>query len=88
MTPQEKYENDPEFHMMVDFLEHQIIKAQYSPSELREMVILACIHYESHHIKDWFITLSTDIEEAFMKLDEWRKTTDNDSLHGTGKPGP
>jgi hypothetical protein len=46
MTPDERYQHDPVFRQMVDLLEIQIREATYTPSELRQAVILAAIHYE------------------------------------------
>lgn len=45
-TPEEKYNNDVEYHHLVDYLECLIVKAHFTPSELREACILATIHYE------------------------------------------
>ena len=35
-SPREKYMNDPEYHQLVDMLEHFVDRAQFTPSELRE----------------------------------------------------
>jgi len=50
-SPQEKYENDPSYRALVEMLESFIHKCQYSPSELREAALLACIRYESLTIR-------------------------------------
>lgn len=39
----ERYHRDPAFARLVDTLESLIYKAEYTPSELREAVILAAI---------------------------------------------
>lgn len=46
LTPEERYQNDPAFHMLVDWLERAIHQAQYTPSELRDAALLAAVHYE------------------------------------------
>lgn len=51
-TPEEKYFHDPAYARMVDILEMLIREGQFTPSELREMVIFACTRYELHR-KDW-----------------------------------
>lgn len=45
-TPRDKYMNDPEYHSLVRMLESFIEGARFTPSEMREAVILACINYE------------------------------------------
>lgn len=45
-TPEEKYKSDPEYHALVDTLESFVHKTQFTPSEIRECAMLACIHYE------------------------------------------
>jgi hypothetical protein len=46
LSPDERYLRDPMFRALVDVLEAQIHNAQYTPSELREAVILAATRYE------------------------------------------
>jgi hypothetical protein len=47
LSPDERYRRDPHFRVLVDVLEHHIREANYTPTELREAALLACIHYES-----------------------------------------
>ena len=51
-TPREKYMNDPEYHHLVVMLEQFIERARFTPSELREASILACINYEMRHVRE------------------------------------
>ena len=46
MTPKEKYMNDVQYRVLVDTLLAHIEKCLYTPSEMREAAILACILYE------------------------------------------
>jgi|LGOV01.1.fsa_nt_gb hypothetical protein len=46
-----RYRTDSMFHMLVDTIESQIYNGYYTPSELREAVILASTHYEVHCAK-------------------------------------
>lgn len=46
-TPQEKYNNDPKYRMLVDTMENLIHQAEFTPSEVREAAMFACIQYES-----------------------------------------
>lgn len=45
-TPKEKYLNDNHYRTMVDMMVSCIDKCNFTPSELREMAILASIIYE------------------------------------------
>ena len=45
-TPEEKYNNDPQYRQMVQVFEGLIAKADFTPSELREMVMFSCIRRE------------------------------------------
>jgi len=68
-TPKEKYMNDPEYHQLVDMLEQFIERARFTPSELREAAVLACINYEMRHVRN--ITIDPRTEEAFRILDDF-----------------
>lgn len=68
-TPAEKYMNDPHYHRLVDTLEHFINQAQFTPSELREAAILACINYETKRVRTMVIDPATC--EALRILDEF-----------------
>ena len=50
-TPEEKYNNDPEYCGMVDSLVSYIEGHKFTPSEMREMVMFACIRYEQLQTK-------------------------------------
>ena len=47
-TPQERYENDTDFHALVQIIYTWIEKCQYTPSEVREAAMLAAILYEQN----------------------------------------
>lgn len=68
-TPREKYMNDPEYHQLVCTLESFIERAQFSPSELREAAVLACINYEMRHVRER--TIDPRTAEALRVLDEF-----------------
>ncbi|HRP76262.1 MAG TPA: hypothetical protein PKZ27_11715 [Rhodocyclaceae bacterium] len=68
-TPREKYMNDPEYHRLVDMLESFVERAQFTPSELREACVLACINYEMRHVRE--MTIDPRAAEAFRVLDEF-----------------
>ena len=68
-TPREKYMNDPEYHQLVTMLEHFVETARFTPSELREAAVLACINYEMRHVRG--MTIDPRTAEAFRILDEF-----------------
>ena len=45
-----RYERDAHFRVLVDMLEHEIDRARFTPTELREAVIFACIRYEARRM--------------------------------------
>ena len=45
-TPEQKYMHDVEYRILVDLLENFISRNQYTPSEIREAAMFACIKYE------------------------------------------
>lgn len=47
LEPRERYARDPVYRSLVDSLMSAIHQAQYTPTELREAVILAAIQYEA-----------------------------------------
>ena len=62
MRPEERYQNDSVFRNLVDLLRHMLEENAmrvYTPTELREAVILAACMYESQHIKPLFIECGT-----------------------------
>jgi len=69
ITPKDKYHTDTTFHQLVNLLESFVEKAQFTPSELREAAVLACINYEMRHIRDQ--TISQRVEEALGVLNEF-----------------
>lgn len=44
--PEDRYRRDPLFKHFVDAIEALLLKAEMSPSEVREGAMLACIHHE------------------------------------------
>ena len=49
--PEIRYSHDPAFKQLVDVMHSFIQKAEFTPTEMREAALLACIHYESYHIR-------------------------------------
>lgn len=68
-SPRDKYMNDPEYYNLVNVMESFIERAHYTPSELREAAILACINYEMKHIRESVI--DPKVFEALNILDKF-----------------
>ena len=66
--PAKRYANDPSYHQCVDTLETLLHKAHFSPSEMREMAVLACIHYEQCRPPRSYVT--AELAEALLKETE------------------
>lgn len=49
--PETRYSHDPAFKQLVDIMHHFIQKAEFTPTEMREAALLACIHYESYQVR-------------------------------------
>jgi hypothetical protein len=69
MTPREKYESDAAYHNLVCVLEGLIHKADYTPSELREACIYACIRYESYQVRVMNIPINSAINDAMRVME-------------------
>ena len=50
MSPEQRYLVDPWFNKLVDLMEYHIQRAEYTPSEMREAALLACIHFEQKRV--------------------------------------
>jgi len=72
-TPREKYDNDPEYHNIVNLIESFIERAKFTPSELREAAIYACIRYEIRHHQA--IVFDFETERAFKALEDFGRRT-------------
>lgn len=70
-TPKEKYLNDSEYRHLVDMMESLIEQARFTPSELREASILACINYEMSHVRDFQAKLDPRVTGALEVLDQF-----------------
>ncbi len=73
-TPREKYMNDVHYHTMVDTMVGLIHQCKYTPSELREMAILASIIYEEQQVREIRVAecaVDHKLENAFKTFDVW-----------------
>ncbi len=55
LPPRERYKRDPHFRVLVDTLYSQLAAANYTPTELREAVMLAAIVHEDYRPRRYFL---------------------------------
>ena len=67
-TPKEKYANDNNYRRLVDMLEALIVQAEFTPSEIREACMLACIRHE-HYRRIRPVVISAEAAAAMEILE-------------------
>jgi hypothetical protein len=70
-SPEQRYQTDPTYHGVVDMLEAMVRQCMFSPSEIREAAVLACIHYELRQ-ETMPIAVPEDVFNAFQTIERWR----------------
>lgn len=55
MPAEERYQSDPVFHRLVDMIYHAIVEKEYTATEVRDAAMLAALHYESMHLRKYFV---------------------------------
>jgi len=55
MSKEDRYQYDAQFRTLVDTLYMQIVNLNYTPTELRDAVMMAALKYEYSHIRKTFI---------------------------------
>jgi len=70
-TPARRYMNDNAFRALVRQMESIIHRGQFTPSEVREAAIFACIQYEMTRPDPPSIIVA-EVEGAFKVLTDWQ----------------
>lgn len=55
----EAYENDPQYHQLVDLLINLIERLDFTPSEVRETAIFACMLHEMRNPQPMIINMQS-----------------------------
>jgi len=63
-TMRDRYYSDQAFRALVNMMVAHIQDCHYTPSEMREAAIMACIIYEEHNMRDMIFPIEPEIEEA------------------------
>lgn len=70
---EQRYFSDVEFHTIVNMLYNQLYKVRFTPSEMREAAMLACLKFEYNNPSP----IITNPETA---VDNWRFVDTKDEL--------
>jgi len=78
-TPKERYDHDPMYRQMVDLMESMLVAYQFTPSEMREMAIMASMHFEMRYgMRNYFQSVPHKVNEAFKQLEDFRVTSEKE----------
>ena len=69
-TPRNRYNNDNQFRQLVDLMWAHIERCEFTPSEMREAAVLACIFYQEHNVHRR-IMISKEEAEALNVMEQW-----------------
>ncbi len=72
-TPQERYMRDPVFNQLVSVIEAMLHRAEFTPSEVREAAMLACIRHENATVRQYRLVIPEEVEDAQAILDRWAR---------------
>jgi len=76
-TPKDRYDHDPTYRRMTDLMESMLVAYQFTPSEMREMAIMASMHFEMRYgMRTYFQSVPSKVNEAFKQLEEFRVTSE------------
>ena len=82
MSPELRYQRDMYFRVLVDNLYHFVARCEFTPTELREAVVLACIKHETTRVRPSFLVRRDDlvggarVEMLYDELRSQRKEDD------------
>ena len=68
--PQDKYNHDVWFRKLVDTIKAYLHHSDFTPSEVRQAAILACIQFEMERAHP-SILIPKEVDEALSILEKW-----------------
>ena len=71
-TPEQKYQNDPHYRALVDMIRGQITLANFTPSEIREACVFACIQHEMQSVSHRYV-IPHNVNQSLETLEKWIK---------------
>ncbi len=69
LSAEDRYYNDPEFRALVELLYRFVVGGKYTPSELREAIILAATKYEMSHVNSPFVNQTRTFRGVHMNAE-------------------
>jgi hypothetical protein len=76
-SPKDRYENDAAYKNLVDTIESLLVRSQFTPSEVREAAVMACMHFEMRHgFNHYLQSVPLKVNEAFKTLSDYRQNGD------------
>lgn len=76
-SPKQRYENDASYKQLCDLIENFLIQARFTPSEVRECAVMACIHFEMRYGLTYYLqSVPSQVNDAFTTLSDYRKDGD------------
>lgn len=69
--PYQRYQDDPQYHALVDTIHGLISRCDFTPSEVRQAAVLACIHFEASRIQKHSIPMVPELEQALQTINKY-----------------
>lgn len=79
----DRYNSDPSYKRMVDILEYEIHNHRFTPSELREAAILACVNYENKRVHHHMIDITPELHARLIEMNNMVNNRDPRAHHNS-----
>jgi hypothetical protein len=73
-TPEDRYRQDTNYRHLVSSLEALIARVKFTPSEVREAAMLACVHHEMRQMNSGdHAEIPEEVNQAMERVRRWRE---------------